>query len=150
MVAHQTAARVGVPNKTNNVAIFDNLNVRKYLVDIGGERYQRDGVSIDYASKDYLDHYRDLKLFFKEYVGEELLKPFIRYTYMKNKFPIQVIVLRFQVDHIFLKKILQFQDYRHARNFARIFLILIGYCENILISDGNRITENNTIKKEYF
>ena len=27
IVAHQTAARTGVPNKANNVAVFDNPNV---------------------------------------------------------------------------------------------------------------------------
>ena len=27
--AHQTGARIGVPNKVNNVAFFDNLDVRK-------------------------------------------------------------------------------------------------------------------------
>ena len=30
IVAHQTAARVGVTNKAKNVVIFDNLYVRKY------------------------------------------------------------------------------------------------------------------------
>jgi len=28
-VAHQMEARVGVPNKGENIAVFDNLNVRK-------------------------------------------------------------------------------------------------------------------------
>ena len=28
-VAHQTAARIGVPNKANNIAIFDKIDVRK-------------------------------------------------------------------------------------------------------------------------
>ena len=75
IVADQTEGRIGVPNKANNVAVFDNLNVRKYHVDIDSVRYPRDGVSIDYASNDYVDQYRDLKLFCKEYVGEELPNP---------------------------------------------------------------------------
>ena len=69
--------------------------MRKHHVDIDGVCYSRDGVSIEYASNDYLDQYGDLKLFHKEYVGEELLRPFISYTDMKNKYPIQVIELRF-------------------------------------------------------
>ena len=77
IVAHQTAVRIGTPTKANNVAVFDNLNVRKHHVDIDGVRYPRDGVSIDYASDDHVDQYRDLKLFYEEYVGEELLNPFI-------------------------------------------------------------------------
>ena len=36
IVAHQTAARLGVPNKANIVSIFDNVNVRKRHVDIDG------------------------------------------------------------------------------------------------------------------
>ena len=77
IVAHQTAARIEVPNKTNSIAIFDNLNVRKYFIDFYGARYPRDCVSIDYASDDYLDQYTDPEFFYKEYVGEELLNPFI-------------------------------------------------------------------------
>ena len=36
IVAHQTEARIGVPNKASNIAVFDHLNVRKYHVDIDG------------------------------------------------------------------------------------------------------------------
>ena len=32
--AHQTAARLNVPDKEQNVSIFDNINVRKYFVEI--------------------------------------------------------------------------------------------------------------------
>ena len=52
IVAHQIAARIGAPNKAENIAVFDNLNVRKYHVDIDGVRYPRDDVSLDYASND--------------------------------------------------------------------------------------------------
>ena len=52
IVAHQTAARRGVPNKANKIALFDNLIVRKYHVDIDSVRLPRDGVSIEYNSKD--------------------------------------------------------------------------------------------------
>ena len=104
IVAHQTAARIGVPNKAKNAAFFENLNVRNYLVDIDGVRNPRDGVNIDYASNDYLDQYRDPSLFYKEYNEEELLNPFISYTDMKNKYTIQVIDLKVQPDHINPKK----------------------------------------------
>ena len=94
-VINQSAARIGVPHKTSNRALSDILNFRKYHVDIDGVRYPRDIVSIDYASNDYVDQYTDLKLFYKEYIGEEVLNPFIRYTAMKNKNPIQVTDPRF-------------------------------------------------------
>ena len=101
IVAHQSAARIGVPNKANNMAIFDKLNVRKNSVETHGVRYPEDAVSIDYASNDSLDQYRDLTLFYKEYVVEED---------MKNSYPIQVIDVRFQVDDVNLKKINNFRN----------------------------------------
>ena len=47
-----------------------------------------------------MDQYRDLKLFYKEYVGEELMNPCISYKDMSIKYPSQVIDLQFQADHI--------------------------------------------------
>ena len=52
---------------------------------------------------DYVDQNRDLKSFYKEYVGEELLNAFITYTDVKNNKPIQAIGLRFQIDHNYPK-----------------------------------------------
>ena len=84
IAVHQTADRIGVPNKTNNVTFFER-NVRKKHVDIDGVRYPRDGVSIDYGLNGYVDQYRDLKLFHHEYLGEQVLQPFISYNDMKTK-----------------------------------------------------------------
>ena len=36
--AHQCLARIDVPNKNIIITIFDNLNVRKYFVEIDGYR----------------------------------------------------------------------------------------------------------------
>ena len=38
IVANQTVARVGVPNKAKSIAILINLNRRKYHVDVDGGR----------------------------------------------------------------------------------------------------------------
>ena len=57
-----------------------------------------------YASNDYLEEYRDLTVFYKRYVGEEMLDHFISYTDMKKKYPIQVIDHRFQVDSYWSKE----------------------------------------------
>ena len=81
---HQSELRIGASNKANNIAVFDYLNVRKYHVDIDGARSPTDGFSIDNASNDHHDQYRDLDLFYKEYVGEKLLNPSISCTHMKN------------------------------------------------------------------
>ena len=89
--AHQTRARADTANKNNNIAIFDHLNLKKYYVEIDGIRYPRDNVLVNYKQNDYIEQYKDLKLFFKEYIEEELMTPFISYTDMKNKYPIEVI-----------------------------------------------------------
>ena len=110
IVAHQTAARA-VGGKLVKNAIFDNLDVRKYFVEIDGIEYPKDAVDVDYNANQYLDQYRDIELFFKEYVCEPLLKPFVDYTDVKTKNPFQVIDLRFQIDHINPKKIQLFEEY---------------------------------------
>ena len=147
IVSNQSAARLGVPNKALDIAVFGNLNIRKYHDYIDGVRYPRDGVSIDYASIDCVDHYRALKLFYKEYVGEELTNAFVTYTDMKNKNPIQVNDFRFQVDHFNPKQIQLFDEYRSAINNARLFMILFKHREIKMISDGNEITELDIILK---
>ena len=102
--SHQTRARADTVNKNNNIAIFDHINLRKYYVEIDGIRYPRDNVLLNYEQNDYITQYKDLKLFFKEYIGEQLLSPFISYPDMKTKYPIEVIDLRHQADHITPKK----------------------------------------------
>ena len=62
--ALQTKNRNDKPNKNMSKAKFDNLNFRKYFVELDSTRYPRDGVSINYIENDYIDQYRDLKLFF--------------------------------------------------------------------------------------
>ena len=143
--SHQTEARSALPNKRNNISRFDNINERKYFVEIDGQRYPRDSVLTNYGENDYIDQYRDLKLFYKEYVGEELSTPFISYTDMKNKYPIQVIDLRFPADHITPKKIQLFEEYRANPNNARLYVVLIRRREIEFISDGNKLIEVKVI-----
>ena len=59
---------------------------------------------VNYEENKYLEQYKDLKLYYKEYVGEQLLSPIVTYDKMKDYYPIQIIDLRFQVDHISPKK----------------------------------------------
>ena len=109
IAAHQTVDRVGTSNKRNNVSIFDHVDVTKHFVEIDGYRYPNESVITNFSENDYLDQYRDIKNFHQEYVGEELMNPFISYIDMKNKYPIQVIDLRHQIDHISPKKIQLFE-----------------------------------------
>ena len=92
--AHQTKDRIDGAISTKNVAIFDHLDLRKYCIEIDGRRYPRDSSLMDYEQNDYIEQYKDLKLFFKEYIGEQLLSPFISYPDMKTKYPIGIIDLR--------------------------------------------------------
>ena len=80
---------------------------------------------LNYEQNDYIEQYKDLKLFFKEYIGEELMTPFISYTDMKTKYPIGITDLRHQSDHITPKKIQIFMDYDGDPQNARFHLILI-------------------------
>ena len=143
--AHQTRARADTINKNNNIAIFDHINLRKYYVEIDGIRYPRDNVLLNYEQNDYIEQYKDLKLFFKEYIGEELMSPFISYPDMKTKYPIEVIDLRHQADHITPKKIQLFMEYNADPENARFYLILIRRREIELISDGNKLIEVKVI-----
>ena len=59
IASHQTAARLNAPDKCLNISRFDNLNVRKYFVEIDGVRYPRDGVLTNYGENDYIDQYKD-------------------------------------------------------------------------------------------
>ena len=46
-----------------------------------------------------------LKFFFKEYIGEPKLIPFISYPDMKTKYPNEIIDLGHQSDHVTPKKL---------------------------------------------
>ena len=139
--AHQTRIRADTANKNNNIAIFDNPNLQKYYVEIDSVRYPRDNVLLNYKQNDYIEQYKDLKLFFKEYIGEELMSPFISYPDMKTIYPIEIIDLRHQTDHISPKKIQLFQEYNADPDNAKFSLILIRRREIELISDGNKLIE---------
>ena len=139
--AHQTKDRIDAPISTKKVAISDNLDLRKYYIEIDGQRYPRDSSLMNYEQNDYIEQYKDLKLFFKEYIGEQLMSPFISYPDMKTKYPIEIIDLKHQADHITPQKIQLFLEYGDDPDSARFFLRLIRRREMELISDGNKLIE---------
>ena len=77
--AHQTRDRIDAPISTKNVAIFDNLDLRKYYIEIDGQRYPRDSSLMKFEQNDYIEQYKDSKIYFREYIGEQLMSPFIPY-----------------------------------------------------------------------
>ena len=80
------------------------MDIRKYYVEIDGQRYPRDSVLINYEENDYIQHYKDLKLVWKEYIGEPISNLLISNLDMKTKYPIEVVVLRHKSNHIIPKK----------------------------------------------
>ena len=103
--AHQTKDSTSAPGKKNNFAIFDNVDLRNYHVEIDSLRNSRDSLLINYEENNFFDQYKNLKLFFKEYVGESISNRFISYPDMKAKQTNEIIGLRHQLDHMAAKKI---------------------------------------------
>ena len=144
IAAHQKTQRLDaagnrLPNNRFNNAIFDHVDVRKYYSEIDGIRYPKNPVIVNFEENNYLEQYKDLKLFYKEYVGDPLLSPIITYDKMKDYYPIQIIDLRFQVDHISPKKIRLFEEYDPNPTNTNLYVILIKHREIKMISDGNKI-----------
>ena len=65
--AHQTRTRADTPNKNNNIAIFDNLNLQKYYVEIDSVGNPRDSVLVNFEQSDYIEQQKDLKFFYRIY-----------------------------------------------------------------------------------
>ena len=76
-----------------------------------------------FEQNDYIEQYKDIKLLFKEYIGEQLMSLFISYPDMKTKYPIEIIDLLHQSDHITPKKTQLFMEYGADPENARFFLI---------------------------
>ena len=94
---------------------------------------------VSFAKNNYLEQYKDFKLFYKEYVGDQLLSPIITYDKLKNCYRFQIIDLRFQLDHVSPKKILLFEEYDFNPTNTNLYVILKKHRVIKMISDGNRI-----------
>ena len=64
---------------------------------------------------------------------------------MKYLYPIQIIDLRHQVDHITPKKIQLFEEFSEDPANERLFVILIRHRQLEMISDGNKSIEVKVI-----
>ena len=144
IATHQTEARSGTENKTTILSVIDHLHVGKYFVEIDGLNYPKDSININYARKDYFDHYSDPNLFFEEYANEPLLKLFITYTGVKEFYLIVVLGPRLKVDLINPIKIQLFEVYRgnadNTHNNARSFPTLFRRRVLRMVLDDNKIT----------
>ena len=143
--AHQRRTRADTANKSKNIATFDNLNLQKYYDEIDSVRYPRDSVLVNYEQNYYIEQYKDLFLFFKEYICEQLMAPFLSYLDMKTNYPIEITDLRHQPDYISPKKIQLFLEYSADPENAKFYLIIFRRREIELISDGNKLFEVKVI-----
>ena len=142
--AFQTNART-TPNKARNTAVFDTNHVTKYFVEIDGVCYPKDGVLTNFEENSCLDQYKDLKLFYKKIVGEELLIPYISYPEVKDYYPFQITDLRHQVDHITAKTTQMFDEFSEDPANERLFLILVRHRQVEMVSDGDKFVEVKVI-----
>ena len=94
----------------------------------------------DYREKIYSNQYRDLKIFYEEYVGEELLFPIKTSDKMETYHPIQIFDLWFKVDYITPAKIRLFEEYEENPTHTDLYVTLIEHREIRMISDGNKIS----------
>ena len=62
---HQSQIRSNTPNKNNNIAVFDNLDLRKFFIEKDGQRYLRGRSLRNSEETDYIEQYKDSKLFLK-------------------------------------------------------------------------------------
>ena len=88
--AHQTKDRNESPNKNNNTARFDNLDLRQLFVEIDSLRYPRDSSTLNCEKNDYIEQYKDLKISFKKYIGQPLSNTLISYPDIKRKYSIGI------------------------------------------------------------
>ena len=91
IAAHQKTQRSDPANPANilsnnrfNNALFDHFDVRKYYSEIDGFRYPKNPVMVNFEENKYQEQYKDLKPFYKEYVGESMLSPIISYDKKKD------------------------------------------------------------------
>ena len=61
--AHQTRISEDTANKTNNIAVFDHLNLQKSYIQIDGIRYPRDTVLVNFEQNDCIEQYKDINFF---------------------------------------------------------------------------------------
>ena len=63
------------------------------------------------------------------------MNPFITYPDMKNFYSNQAIDLKFQVDHIYSKKIQLFEENRGDLANTRLFFVIIRHIEIEMVSE---------------
>ena len=92
--AQQTPDRINVPNKNKNNAIFDKVDLRKYNVELDGQRYPRETLLMNYEEKDYFEQNKDLKKIFRRIYRKTDFKHFRIIPGHENKISDRNIIFR--------------------------------------------------------
>ena len=138
--AHQTADR-STAGRPRNPAIFNNMKVQETSVNIDTTRYPDVPYSTEMALNKYTEHYKNIELFYKEYIGEQILSPYIAYDEWKTLYPIFITDLRFQNEYISPKKIQLNIKYRADTANARLYTLLIRNRIIEIQSDGRTMID---------
>ena len=141
IVTQQKAARIEDPNKGDNFAVFDKLNVGKNFVKFDEVRFLRILLLLIMVNMTIRIKIEIPICFYKEYIGGEQFSHFITYLDVTKLYSTQVILLRFQIDHINLKEKQKFEENGGATDIDRLFMTLIRHSEIKMVSDGNKVTE---------
>ena len=57
----------------STISVLKNTLLKLVVYEIGGSRYPEDPISTKYVENNYINQYRDLILFYKNYVSEQIL-----------------------------------------------------------------------------
>ena len=78
IAAHRKTERIDTVNPARNlsnnrfnIGSFEEVTVEKSFAEIDGIRYPTDPINNYYTEKIYTSQYRDLKLFYSFYVGQQ-------------------------------------------------------------------------------
>ena len=101
------------------------MDVEETSVNIDTTRYPDVPYVTEMDANKYTEHYKNIELYYKEFIGEQVLSPYISYDEWKTLYPIFVNDLRFQNDYISAKKIQLNIKYRADTGNAVLFTVLL-------------------------
>ena len=84
--AHHKRLTIDTPNKNFDFAMFNNLDLRKYYVEIHGQRCPRDSVLINCEENEYIQQYK-VSNFFWNLCRRTNFKPSCIISGHENKLP---------------------------------------------------------------
>ena len=116
------------------------MGVKKYFDEIDRIRYPKNRILKSYTENIHLSQHRDLKIFYKEYIGEQILSPIITYDKKQIYYPTQLFDLLFQLNYVTRKKIRLFGEYEIDPTHTYLFDLSVKHREIEKVTDGKEIS----------